>query len=202
MSAGVLDEAYTKLEASAKKAGQTIADSTGILVQWQTQAGQTKDVAEQAAIAMALITTAANDGETSITDLLDVYTKWQAAAKAAGEVSVQSAGQVAQLTNAVLLQEGGLQQNIQAWSDLNKQATTDQAAMVGAQNAFKLVSSEAATLGVNIQQVGSGFQVSAKEATPAANAMVALLVQMMNQAGLTTETIQKAFRSTRTAPPE
>jgi hypothetical protein len=192
-SAGELDEAYTKLEASAKKAGQTIADSTGILTQWNQQAAQAQTVALAAAVAFAGIAASAAANDTSITQLISDYAKWQSAAKANGDISVTTAGQVAVLTNSVLLQEGELQQNIQAWQKLNTQAQTDQAAMGGAAAAFKLVAGEASTLGVNITQVGQGFSVSAKEATPAAQQMVALLVQMMTQAGITTQTIQKGI---------
>ena len=192
-SAAELDQAYTKLESSAKKAGQAIADATGIQVQWNQQIAQTKAVADQSTEAFAGITRAFLDGSVAVTQFLADYLKWQAAAKAGGDVAVTVEGQIAALTNSVQLQEQTLKVNIETWGKLQAASKTSADAMQAVPLAMKTVETEAAALGVTIQQVGQGFEISAKVATPAAQAMVALLTEMMNQAGLTVQTIHNGI---------
>ncbi len=193
VSAAELDQAYTKLESSAKKAGQAIADATGIQVQWNQQIAQTKAVANESTQAFADITRGFIDGSVAVTQFLADYLKWQAAAKGGGDVAVTVEGQIAALTNSVELQEQTLKVNIETWGKLQAASKTSADAMQAVPLAMKTVETEAAALGVTIQQVGQGFEISAKVATPAAQAMVASLTEMMNQAGLTVQTIQNGI---------
>jgi hypothetical protein len=189
VSAAVLDEAYTKLEASAKKAGQAIADATGILAQWQQQNAQTQAVSTATTDALDELTKKFNDGDISIQQYTSDYAKWQAAQKAAGDVAVTVEGQVAALTNTVALQQGTLAVNIVAWGQLATAALTNSKDLPAAADAMKLVQSEASALGITITQVGQGYTLSSTNMTAAGQASVKALAEQMTQAGLTVQTI-------------
>jgi hypothetical protein len=195
VSAAALDEGYTKLEASAKKAGQAIADATGVLAQWQQQGAQAQGTFDAISTALDTITQKFNAGDATINQYVSDYAKWQAAAKAAGEVAVTVEGQVAELTNAAALQVQTLDVNIAAWAQLSQAAKTNADDQAPAAAAMKLVQQEASALGITITQVGNAYQVSAANANPAMQSIVKNLTDWMNQQGLTTSTVTNGLRA-------
>ena len=189
VSTGLFIDVYNKAQSAAKAMGDTLIDvqAEEVKLNQASVNAQVTYGAEKQIFSDLMLKYEA--GIIDLTELEAGYKNLQKAADAAGTSAYNQAAAMLAAVDAAGKQDTALKDNITTLGGLATASIQTTEVTQAAADVFKQVASEASAMGVQITNVGGVYQITAKNITPAIQAIIDQTTKWMTQNGLTVSNV-------------